>query len=808
MALGLLHPGIHQQALHICALVEEGRKVNSLTGQHMRWSVEALTVEAGIQGNIFSHNFHRYKDILTDCWIKSIWQFCTDYSIQIHHPLAVLQAPCGSYDGSLMEKFSAIYSGHTLQQLNMCRMYLHSVFLSDLCTADGKRIAMDSWTGVRRQDRVNVIASWPRTMKPPATWWIRWREALQVCFCSDSQVLRQPVGMVFPARWHWWYSVSCQHLFHLEGQIWRRFKAHHCNTRARSTNFQPQGLLYQVLPRDITPVTVSRRGTSAIIDAQSMPYATDCRRSMSSRNVALPRPATAVWAASQIDESQGTMMELADYFRDHRHLVCINDGSFKKPFTTCASAVTDGRRLVCMGTSIVPGNSDEGSAYRGELGGVITTLEMVSRILDMLPYPHRQGSITIHLDGHAAMTKSRDSKYLNPSNPSFDLLQEIEYRVTELPCEVEWSWVKGHDILSNESSWETRMNHRCDTFAKQRLRDMFDQEMVPPNWVNPPQGWSVQLGSHHFMSSISRMPIYDWVINQTELSPQKYWLEKHSMQGVQGINWAARASASKRLSQSQRIWLVKHWSGWCAVGVRAKLRGHQPHAQCPRCECITETPLHVLGCKGSGAAAVWRSLLLKLEVWLDGVNTAPFITSSILHGLKHWHSGDSVDGESHPHPVYLQQTTIGWVGFLQGYHSEEWQSEQEKWYSSTGSSRSASRWASLLVEKIWLIGKDMWTHRNEVCHGPNRSEPLALRQELEQQAKQIDQQVQVLGIQDVPPLGQLDHVSTHRLEIWLEGARGMIRRREKKEPSSLDPTLVGMRKTMASWLGKSLKDDG
>ncbi len=802
MALGLLHPGLHQQVLHVCALVEEGRKAHSLTGQHMRWSAEALAVEVGVVGNFFSHNYYRYESIVTSCWMATIWKFCTDYSIHLFHPLPVLECPCGPHDQSLTECFSSRYHGQVLHQLNLCRLYLRVVFLSDICTMDGKRISQESWTGVRRQDRYNQVSTWPRAMKPPRTWWIRWQEAIQSCFCSDAQVLRNPVLMAMPStRWHWWFDPSQRHLFHLEGHMWRRFQANKASVRVRSTTFHPCELWSgDCIIHACVPVVVIRQGRGAVVDAQGIP---DCHTTVHPRT---PLPITGhydSWVADEVDVSHGTLAQLAQHFSTHKSLICINDGSYKDPFTTCASAVTDGSDVVVLGTSVVPGNADEGSAYRGELGGIITTLELVSQVLALLPHQHRNGSIVIYLDGHSAMTQSRDVLLANPSNRSFDLLQEIDTRVRELPCTIDWRWVKGHDDLADTSPWETRMNHLCDSLAKRRLKEYSEHYDMPPQWQENPVGWGVQLGDRR-LSSISRMPIYDWVIDQTELSPTKYWIKKHGMQGKDDINWDARSKACKRLTQSQRIWLVKHWSGWCAVGKRACMRGHQQHAQCPRCDCQVETSIHVLACQGQGAAALWRSLLLKLAVWLDSVQTAPFITDSITQGLTHWYSGEMFQGVQHT--TYEAQESLGWTAFLQGYHSQLWSREQHQWYTNIGSSRSADRWASLLVEKIWMIGKDMWLHRNEVCHGPNRLQPLDLRRDLEEQAKAVEEQVLALDIEEVPSLGRLELCSNHRLEIWIEGARGMLRRKQQQqvEPSSTDPMLTGMRKTMASWLGKAL----
>lgn len=40
-----------------------------------------------------------------------------------------------------------------LKWLNVCRMYLHAVTLSDIVTADGVRVSEDAWSGRRNSSK-------------------------------------------------------------------------------------------------------------------------------------------------------------------------------------------------------------------------------------------------------------------------------------------------------------------------------------------------------------------------------------------------------------------------------------------------------------------------------------------------------------------------------------------------------------------------------------------------------------------------------------------------------------------------------
>lgn len=53
----------------------------------------------------------------------------------------------------------------------------------------------------------------------------------------------------------------------------------------------------------------------------------------------------------------------------------------------------------------------------------------------------------------------------------------------------------------------------------------------------------------------------------------------------------------KGLSLKKRIWLAKHTTEFCAVGMIVKRRDERIHTECPRCEISDESVDHIVLCE-------------------------------------------------------------------------------------------------------------------------------------------------------------------------------------------------------------------
>lgn len=75
-------------------------------------------------------------------WISHLWQESQPLGIEIRfHPECLwIPKPVRERDISIMEVAVTMYSGTQLFQINMCRLSLKVMLLSDIAAVDGRRI--------------------------------------------------------------------------------------------------------------------------------------------------------------------------------------------------------------------------------------------------------------------------------------------------------------------------------------------------------------------------------------------------------------------------------------------------------------------------------------------------------------------------------------------------------------------------------------------------------------------------------------------------------------------------------------------
>ena len=80
--LGIMHPYLHQELMHLAACIHEGKR-ETITGELIRASTEQIQLELGLPGHIFEKDYDVLAHLVTDCWLKTVWQFTWKNEIQI-----------------------------------------------------------------------------------------------------------------------------------------------------------------------------------------------------------------------------------------------------------------------------------------------------------------------------------------------------------------------------------------------------------------------------------------------------------------------------------------------------------------------------------------------------------------------------------------------------------------------------------------------------------------------------------------------------------------------------------------------------
>lgn len=106
----------------------------------LQTSVEYMMIELGMSGQPFHVSYEKYGELVTHCWMKTVWEKCNFYGIRV--TLGDIKVdPPRKGDKWLMRAFSEIgFLGSELLRLNRVRLFQQVLFLSDILEAGGRYV--------------------------------------------------------------------------------------------------------------------------------------------------------------------------------------------------------------------------------------------------------------------------------------------------------------------------------------------------------------------------------------------------------------------------------------------------------------------------------------------------------------------------------------------------------------------------------------------------------------------------------------------------------------------------------------------
>jgi hypothetical protein len=181
--LGIRHLYTTQGIEHLLAILRHAT-IPTLTGKLLQTTIEEMQLEIGVSEFILSYSFADYGVIATRSWISATSKFLSESRIKVIDPFPKPQQASRT-DRFLMEAFFACgYRGVELRNLNNCRLHLHALQISDICTADGRHLTQALMEVQLDQQRLSLF-TWPCTHRPKFGIRFFWRSALtKTLLCS------------------------------------------------------------------------------------------------------------------------------------------------------------------------------------------------------------------------------------------------------------------------------------------------------------------------------------------------------------------------------------------------------------------------------------------------------------------------------------------------------------------------------------------------------------------------------------------------------------------------------------------------
>ena len=164
-------------------------RISDRTGQLIHSDLTFLQLLSGSGTFILNQDYKRYQWVEKG-WLTSIWAFIQTSAIQLVYPNQWIPKLTRAYDQFLMEFFNTLgLPPKTMEQLNMCRLYLQVITISDITSACGKYILPSIKHGQATHGRHSTL-EWVIQGKPTKA---------DICLCGIVRGRARSMG--FGTRW-------------------------------------------------------------------------------------------------------------------------------------------------------------------------------------------------------------------------------------------------------------------------------------------------------------------------------------------------------------------------------------------------------------------------------------------------------------------------------------------------------------------------------------------------------------------------------------------------------------------------------
>jgi len=252
-------------------------KMGDEVGQLLLSSITHTQLQVGSVTPFFKLAYPRYVKWIDSTWIMDVWKFTNQAKVVIDvekHWLPCL--PC-KHDAALMDlALTFNLNADQLKSINLCRLYLQVITVSNITNATGDRLLASAMAGFRDNQRSSTLL-WPDIPQPPSSHWNTWRVFLQ--FFSKGSNLKQALGP-WENRPHYewrWFVDSVHNVWEhdLAASLWHRYvplQSSGRRTRSRRRQYLQCTQSTERHPPDLLPITIIQsQDGSFVLQASSTP---------------------------------------------------------------------------------------------------------------------------------------------------------------------------------------------------------------------------------------------------------------------------------------------------------------------------------------------------------------------------------------------------------------------------------------------------------------------------------------------------------------------------------------------------------
>jgi hypothetical protein len=211
-------------------------------------SLGYLQLQVSTPQNPFTQDYSRWGKISPLSWVKMLWKSIHYFYKTLHMLFPTIASP-RERDQVIMEiTFSQNFNCTEITRINRCRVYLQTLFLLDITSADGKYL--EHFVFNPGSNTCCSRYTFPRE-KPTRQYWDLWVNFLHGFTTTGGKLKTTPLGgWMNPTHkiWNWYYNKERDELYHLNRTTieyckcklgWRRTSSHQC-TRKHTRRHPPR----------------------------------------------------------------------------------------------------------------------------------------------------------------------------------------------------------------------------------------------------------------------------------------------------------------------------------------------------------------------------------------------------------------------------------------------------------------------------------------------------------------------------------------------------------------------------------------
>lgn len=724
---GLPHIYILQGLAHLIAMLSHCGK-NTQIGLMLVAQLELCNIEVGSGSHLFHLSYKEYSPLLTDCWMKSTWQFIDRYNIDFFGPYSkpALQR---IHDEFLMERlithFRTYFTPKEIRTINKCRIYLQVLTLADIYDSGGRNVCKHIREGHRLKERRSKY-KWPYQVKPLKAEWRNWRKAIDIAWSRNIQL----------GDWHhnrhqkfkWFHSISTDRVYHQRRLDWQiYYKSISSRTTRERNHFIHLCDHVDDIPDDLTPVTISENnGKHIYIDGFSalLPH----RVPMNDNNH-IP------WWISNHNRSNIEVTSLLKYmsvFIDkydlkkilrHEKLVIASDGSYHPIHNIGTAAViieTESGISIAKGYCKTHGAKCDVNAYRSELMGILMGVQFANELINVLDID--DGYIEYVCDNETAVDKCFHYEDYHPAKlQHVDIIWAVQSLLKNISWKTVGLHVYGHQTMEEIAiNQHARLNDQAHHLANEFLTYCIqhpDEHAIPSI---PSNHWKIQINGNPIVKDIDeniKCHIHDNDMINHILRRQEIVKEDLPL-----INFYAYGQARKSSTHKERLFSVKLDSQFLPVAKRMHMIDDSKKPNCPCCGKRDEDIMHMLYCQNPCVVEKRLESIDRLQLWMEKMHTDPEITRIITGTLRQgpnasFHDMVLIDTNDMIRAAALVQDRQSKIQFHKGRIAVHWSTAQKTYFDEVfgHTKRRQTRWAIQLVTQLNKFNMELWNTRNQVA---------------------------------------------------------------------------------------------